>query len=342
MESLAIDELYRGMEDMYADLGNGDAVNMTRSDGVTSVGGADHYRLKSMPGVLPGENVAALRLDSDIVRWLESDDGRINQEKQPRAPGGRYVGLVLIFEVETGTPLVIFPDGYVQKLRVGMASAIGAKHLAPEGARTLGLIGSGWQAEGQIEAMTTVFDLDSVSVYSTTAENREAFADWISSEYGVPAEPVEEAADAFDAEIVHSATDSRTAVYDAEWLTSGTHLGSIGPYESDLGAIDAADATVVHWPGGREEVHWTRDVDPDDVPYLDSKPVDYDEFPTLGELVTGQVDGREHEDDITFFLNQMGMGCQFAVIGSIVHEHAETHDLGLELDDDLFTQELVP
>jgi len=48
------------------------------------------------------------------------------------AGGDKFVGLVMLFSTATGEPLAIFPDGYVQKLRVAGASAIAARYLAPE------------------------------------------------------------------------------------------------------------------------------------------------------------------------------------------------------------------
>ena len=54
----------------------------------------------------------------------------MRKDKLPVAGGDSYVGLVMLFSTETGEPLAIFPDGYVQKLRVAGASAIAARYLA--------------------------------------------------------------------------------------------------------------------------------------------------------------------------------------------------------------------
>ena len=82
-----------------------------------------------MSGVLPGRGIAALRLNSSVVKWYEKAGG-IRKDKLPVAGGDKYVGLVMLFSTETGEPLAIFPDGYVQKLRVAGASAIAARYLA--------------------------------------------------------------------------------------------------------------------------------------------------------------------------------------------------------------------
>ena len=87
----------------------------------------------------------ALRLNSDVIRW-EERDGRIIKDKIPAAPGNKWVGLIMLFSAETGEPLAIFPDGFIQGLRVAASSALAARFLAREGCGVLGILGSGWQA----------------------------------------------------------------------------------------------------------------------------------------------------------------------------------------------------
>jgi len=91
----------------------------------------EFYEYKTMSGVLPSRNIAALRLNSSVVKWYEKAGG-MRKDKLPVAGGDKFVGLVMLFSTATGEPLAIFPDGYVQKLRVAGASAIAARYLAPE------------------------------------------------------------------------------------------------------------------------------------------------------------------------------------------------------------------
>ena len=87
------------------------------------------YALKSMDGVHTPTGFASIRLNSDIIGWREVG-GSTRREKIPAAPGDRYVGLVLLFSTENGEPLAIFPDGVVQRMRVGATSGLGARYLA--------------------------------------------------------------------------------------------------------------------------------------------------------------------------------------------------------------------
>jgi ornithine cyclodeaminase/alanine dehydrogenase-like protein (mu-crystallin family) len=179
------------LEELYRDIGDGVAMTRPRTDvhAPTPPTEEEYYRFKTMGGIHPSRSVYALRINSDVLRWVGRGD-HVVQEKLPRAEGDRYVGLVILFDTADGTPLAIMPDGFVQKLRVGATSAIGAKYLAREDSSTVGLLGAGWQAEGQIAALNEVLDIDHLSVY-TPSESRERFAERVREEYGIDADPVD-------------------------------------------------------------------------------------------------------------------------------------------------------
>ena len=143
------------LREAFGDLADDRAVNRPRSHTYTDLGEGRHYLFKSMDGSLPAAGVHALRLSSDLT-W--EHDGR--REKIPAAPGDRYVGLVLLFDLETLVPLAIVHDGELQRIRVGATSALAARLLARPESRVAGVVGAGWQAETQIRGLQTVLDLE--------------------------------------------------------------------------------------------------------------------------------------------------------------------------------------
>ena len=155
------------LEEAYRDLGCGMAATVPRYDVFSPTKPNEFYEYKTMSGVLPNRKIAALRLNSSVVTWYEKDGG-VRKDKLPVAGGDRYVGLVMLFSTETGEPLAIFPDGYVQKLRVAGASAIAARHLARKNASVMALLGSGWQASAHLITLSLVRDLKKVRVFSPT------------------------------------------------------------------------------------------------------------------------------------------------------------------------------
>src|SRR6187402_951941 len=129
---LGMKDVVDTFERAYLDLRDGRAVTRTRSNSYTKPSRDDvAYCLKSMDGIVPSLGVGAVRINSDLIRSV-TEGGTERKIKVPSAPGDRYVGLVLLFSSETGEPLAIFPDGVLQRMRVGAASGLGAKYLARE------------------------------------------------------------------------------------------------------------------------------------------------------------------------------------------------------------------
>ena len=136
-----------------------------------------------MGGTWPAQRIQALRINSDTVTH-PSIGGVPRRVKQPLA-GGRWVGLVLLFSTDTGALLAMFPDGVMQRMRVGAASGLALKHLARENASTLALIGTGWQAGAHLMAARAVRRFKEVRVFSPRAESRAAFASHAQAFLGV-------------------------------------------------------------------------------------------------------------------------------------------------------------
>ena len=171
---LTMAECIEVLEEMYRDYASGTALLVPRIDNLSpSTEPGAYYGFKQMGGAWPRRRVQALRINSDIITHPVIA-GKQRRVKQPKA-NGRWVGLVFMFSSETGALLGIFPDGAMQRLRVGATNGIALNYLARDDARTLAIIGSGWQAGGQLMAALAVRSFEQVRVFSPRAESREAF-----------------------------------------------------------------------------------------------------------------------------------------------------------------------
>src|SRR3990167_7609759 len=175
---LPMEAAIEALEPSYCDLAHGQALSPARRDMLAPLPGGQKcvYEFKDMPAVYPRKQLAVLRINSDFLTWHKRA-GTVRREKDPRAPGNRYVGLVFLFSMVTGELVAIFPDGEMQRIRVGAANGIAAKHLAREDSSTLALLGSGFQAGAQLLAMCAVRPIRHVRVFSPNAEHRNAFID---------------------------------------------------------------------------------------------------------------------------------------------------------------------
>ena len=345
-QCLAMRDCMAVLEEAYAELSEGRGVNRVRSDCLVPAQQGDAiYSLKSMDGVIPKLGIGAVRIDSDIVTWPKHGNA-MRRVKVPAA-NGRYVGLVLLFSSETGAPLAIMPDGVMQRVRVGATNGLGIKYLAREDARTVGLIGSGWQAGTQLVAACAVRAIEAVRCFSPSRERCESFAREMSAQLGIAVEAVAHPEDAVaGADIVICATSSIDNVFFARWIEPGMHLSSIKLPELERAAIERADRLVVHTHDTKPLHVTTRGLA---VPEREGNKgwalgqgLDLGKAPTLPDLIAGKAQGRQSPREVTCFLNNLGMGYQFAAAGALVYRKAKESGLGHELPDDWFTQDVHP
>jgi alanine dehydrogenase len=344
---LTMPECIAVLEDAYRELAHGRGVTRRRSDTLSPTSRGDAlYSLKSMDGVVPKLGVGAVRINSDIVSW-PTRDGNARREKTPAAPGGRWVGLVLLFSSETGEPLAIFPDGYLQRLRVGATNGLAAKYLARRDSRVVGLLGSGWQASGQIMAIAAVRPIERVRCFSPNRERREAFARDVSERVGLEIVPVDSPDAAVKgADIVMCATNTIDYVFFERWVDAGLHFTSIKRPEIEPVAIRRADITVVHTHDHRPMLFMTEGLAVPETAegrgWTLAGDIDFQALPELKDLVAGKIPPRTSADQVTCFLNNLGMGYQFAAAGAVVYRKAREQGLGRELPTEWFTEDVHP
>jgi len=335
------------LEEAYVELAEGRGVSRTRSDCLTPTVREDAlYSLKSMDGVIPKLGVGAVRINSDIVTWPKRGNA-MRREKVPAAPGGRYVGLVLLFSTENGEPLAIFPDGVMQRLRVGAANGLGAQYLARKSAKTVGILGSGWQAGAQLMAACAVRPIETIRCFSPNPENRTAFSQQMSEALGIPVVPVDTPEEAIGgAEIVICATNTLDPIFFEHWIEPGMHLSSIKRPELDAKAIKRCERVVIHVNDARPIHAITKDLvvpeKADGRGWEASGDIDFDKLPTLPELITGRVAGRKSDHDVTCFINNLGLGYQFAAAGALLYRKAKESGAGHDLPTDWFTEDVHP
>ena len=344
---LTMPDTLGALEDAYGELAAGRGATRRRSDILAPVRGGDAtYGLKSMDGVLPKAGVSAIRINSDIVTWPEIDGSR-RRVKVPAAPNQRFVGLVLLFSMETAEPLAIFPDGVVQRMRVGAASGLGAKYMAREDAKSVGIIGSGWQAGTQLMAICAVRPIENIRCYSPNGQNRVRFAREMTNQLGIEVEPVLSPEQAFaGADVALCATSIIAHVFFERFIEPGMHIGSIKMPEIEPAVLATADRLGVHSNAGTPEHVTTGDyVSPErteGVGFRIEEEFDFSDAVTLPDLITGTAIGRTSPDQVTCFLNNLGMGFQFAAVGALVYRKAKEAGIGNELPTDWFTEKEHP
>jgi ornithine cyclodeaminase/alanine dehydrogenase-like protein (mu-crystallin family) len=342
---LTMPECIEALEESYVELAEGRGVNRTRSDCITPTSNPNAiYGLKSMDGVIPKFGIGAIRINSDIITFPKKGNN-IVREKVPAA-NGRYVGLVLLFSSENGEPLAILPDGVMQRMRVGAANGLGIKYLARGNATTIGILGCGWQAGAQLMAACAVRKIASVRCFSPTKERREAFAKDMSALLGIEVTAVDQPEAAIaGADIAMCASNSLDPIFFERWIEPGMHLSSIKLPEIEISAIKRADRLALH-AHEQKPIHVrARDVTlakEANEHGWSGRGIDFEKLPTIPDLITGRAQGRQSDHEVTCFLNNIGLGYQFAAAGAVVYRKAKNSGLGHELPTDWFTEDVHP
>ena len=189
--------------------------------------------------------------------------------------------------------------------RTGALGANAAAVLARPDAARVAVVGSGTQAWTQLWALTAVRSLHEVSVYSPTSEHRERFALRARDELGLQAGAASSARAAVaDADIVILATRAHTPVVDADWISNGAHVTTVGPktvaeHETPPELAERAAIVVSDSP---------EQADTYAQPFFTPRPLVH-----LGAVMTGATPGRQGNDEITLYCSTGLAGSELVV-----------------------------
>ena len=331
------------LDTAYRAIATEDATHRVRSDLIVATSPSDVYTLATMEGAIKSLGVAAIRMRSDYAQRVERH-GIESSTKWALRPG-LYCGLVVLYSLATAEPLAIINDGHLQVMRVGATSAVAGRYLARSDAKTLGVIGASNQARGHIRAYAVAFALEDVKVFSRTPAQREAFANEMSAELGLPVRAVASAREAVQgSDIVAGCTSSRVPLLEDErWIEDGSYTSSIRWFhEFGRQGTKLVDLFVLHnetygpvLRAGREE-----DVESGPAAGRQHKEPLPEDAVLLHDVVAGVTPGRTDDRQRTFFNNNAGKGIQFAALGKLAYDRAVAEGVGRELPTEWFLQDI--
>jgi ornithine cyclodeaminase/alanine dehydrogenase-like protein (mu-crystallin family) len=344
----------RALETAYKQLAGREAVCRPRIDiRIPTKSAGRFYQWGTMEGGSTS-GYFAIRMKSDVLEEREYNGAR-TEEKHCLRPG-LFCGLILLIDIETGVPLAIMNDGYLQHLRVAADSAIGAGILARKNSRVLGMLGSGGMARSHLETLTRVRDIHRVQVYSPTRDHRERYAAEMAEKYKIDVVAVDDPRDACrGVDILAGCTDSSVPVIRGEWLEEGMHVIAIGG-RPDADAKSRFDVTLrlgtAPAPVGRPELGIADEylgylARPDDPVWRGRRlggraPVITGEGRDVmyADILSGRSTGRTSDRQITYSERGNIQGAQFFAVAAAAYEAARLRGLGRDLPTEWFLQDI--
>jgi thiomorpholine-carboxylate dehydrogenase len=212
-----------------------------------------------------------------------------------------HMATIFVVDPLTGTPLAIMDGRLITEMRTAAVSAVATKLLAAPDSKTLAILGSGVQARSHAEALRLVRNFEEIRAWSPTREHAKQFAE----EIGATAVSAEEAV--HGADVVVTATNSKTPVLKGSWLKSGCHVNAIGACRPDWRELDDDAMTNVVFVDSREgAMKESGDV------ILSGAKI----YAELGEALAGKIPARLNE---TTIFKSLGMAVEDIAAAMLVY-----------------------
>jgi ornithine cyclodeaminase/alanine dehydrogenase-like protein (mu-crystallin family) len=237
---------------------------------------------------------------------------------------------VHLYSAETGELLAMLEANALGQIRTGAATGVATRHMARDDASVVGMIGCGYQARAQLEAVCAVRVIREVKAFSPTADRRETFSTEMSAKLGVNVTPVESAEEATSqADVVVAITSTSRPVLEGKWLRPGTHVNAAGGNhwmrrELDEVAVRRAEVLVV------DDLEQAKVECGDLISPVERGVIRWEQVAELSDVVTGRVTGRESAEQITLFESQ-GIALEDIATGLSIYELAKEKGVGFEL-----------
>lgn len=205
IDLLPMSECVQRMRDCFASLGRGEAQNVPRRRLFLPTGTVMHQMAGAWGGYL-GTKVYATNVKK----------------------GAMYFH-VLLYNAESAEPLALIEANHLGQIRTGASSGAATDLLAPAEVDKIALIGTGFQAWTQLEAVLTVRNAQRVSIFSRKSANRDSFSAKAGKAFGVEVRAAASAEECVrEAQIVITATYAKDPVLEDAWVDSSAHVNASG------------------------------------------------------------------------------------------------------------------
>jgi alanine dehydrogenase len=234
-------------------------------------------------------------------------------------------GVMFLADADVGTPLAILDSMEITTLRTGAATAVAAKYLAREDARSAGLIGCGNQGWVQLRSLCRVRPIKTARVYDRDRQLAEKLARGLAAELGLEIAVAKDAADAArDVDIVVTCTSAREPILTVGDVRPGAFVAAVGadnPEKQEIApALLAASRVVVdvlEQAATMGDLHHA----------LAAGVIRREDAVELGQIVAGRVPKRPTSGKVTVF-DSTGMALQDVAAAAAVFERAEAAGRG--------------
>ena len=243
---------------------------------------------------------------------------------------------MVLVDAETGVVNSLIDGTYLTRLRTGAISGLATDILSRKDSKILALFGTGGQAVTQLEAVLTVRKIEEVRVFDIFQDRAKEFAKKMSEKFSkkfnvriIAAESSDKAIE--NADIITTVTTSKKPVFDANKVKKNVHINGVGSYTPDMQEIPEdilVKANKIYVDTRDGAINESGDlITPIKKGLIKKEKINGE----LGEVINGQIKGRENDDEMTFF-KTTGSAVLDLVAAQKIYEMAKTKGVGQMVD----------
>lgn len=239
-------------------------------------------------------------------------------------------GVVMLSDFQTGEPIALMEGSYLTMMRTGALSGVATKYLSRQDAKKLCIIGTGEQAKGLLEAVLNVRDIEEIFLYNRTEQRAQEFAEYIRERFDKCIQVFSDSNEAVrNADIIVTTTNSTTPVY-SELLKPGAHVNAVGSFKPSMQELPSHTVSSAHKVVVESSEAALEETGDFQVPIKEGVFQPDDIYGELGQIVSGELRGRESNEEITLF-KSVGLAVVDIVVAKYFYEKAIKNHVGIRI-----------
>jgi ornithine cyclodeaminase/alanine dehydrogenase len=230
--------------------------------------------------------------------------------------------MILLIDPRTGQFRAAMDGALITNVRTGAQSAVALKYLHKGPTIRIGLYGAGAQGRTQTQAISQVFDIETLKVYDIRREAAQRFAEEMRSVVKGKIVVVDAPEQAADGQAIICVTQSKDKFVRESWLKPGAVLFPMGSYqECEDACILKADKIIVDHVG--QCLHRGALKGLSEAGKITEKHI----HATIGEVVAGKKPGRAAETERILCI-PIGTGAMDIAVATVAYQRAAKKGLG--------------
>lgn len=278
-----------------------------------------------------GDNALTFLLKPAFMESRNKSSIKILTQKNKKTIPGipTILGIVLLIDNITGEILSIMDGEYITALRTGAASGLATKYLSREDSKTAAIFGCGRQGRTQLEAVANVRNLEKIWIFDKSKENAESFIEEMKIKIQADFEIAFNTDVLQDADIICTATYSKSPLFSKNHLKNGVHINAVGSFKPEMQELDPQiiRSSLVYFDNKEDCINESGDI----IKAID----DRQNLPLnikgeIGELLLKRMEGRTSPEDITVF-KSVGTAIQDFVVADEIYNKSVREKFGAEI-----------